>query len=128
MAEFRHAAEMIAVIMRQDQMIDLGQTGITNGLHDAAGIAFRGKVADIAGVDQDRFAGRRDEQGPVSALDVHDINIQSVAGLRRDGGSRKQQGSKTNERAHGISSLDRSRQNDPIGACDQRQIARGIRE
>ena len=54
-----HAAEMVGVVMRQNQMIDLGQTRVAHGVHDAADVAHR--PVEVAGVDQNRLAGRRYE-------------------------------------------------------------------
>ena len=41
LGELGQAAEMIAVPMRDDQMVDLGEAGILGGRHDARGIPDR---------------------------------------------------------------------------------------
>ena len=43
LGELGHAAEMIAVAVRDDQMIDLREAGILDRLHDAAGVAHRAR-------------------------------------------------------------------------------------
>ena len=81
LGELGHAAEMIAVPMGDDQMVDLGEAGVLGGRHDAPGIADRRLGRDIAGVDEQRFAGRRDEERGVAALDVDHVDVQRGAGL-----------------------------------------------
>jgi hypothetical protein len=49
--ELRHAAKMIAVPMRGDEMIDLRQAGLFGGGHDAIRISRRRRAA-IARIDQ----------------------------------------------------------------------------
>ena len=110
LGEFRQAAIMIAVPMGDDQIVDLGQPGIPGGRHDAPGIADRRGRRDVAGVDQQRLAGRRDEQRGVAAFDVDDVDVQGRAGLRRSAvmSGLDQQGRQTGRRgeqhvlAHGI--------------------------
>ena len=77
--ELGHRAEVIAVPVRRDQVVDLREAGILDGGHDALGVARRGRAA-VARVDQQRLAGRRDEQRRVAAFDVDDVDVQ---GLRR---------------------------------------------
>ena len=59
--QFGQAAEVIAVPVRDDQMVDLLEPGVFDRIHDAARIANR-RGAGIAGIDEQRLAGRRDEQ------------------------------------------------------------------
>ena len=80
--EFRHAAEMIAVPVRGDEMIDLGQAGIPRRGHDALGIALGRIRSDIAGIDEHGFAGRRHVQRGVAAFDVDHIDVERRARLR----------------------------------------------
>ena len=57
--------------------------------------------AAVAGVDEERLSGRRDEERRVSAFDVDEIDIESRPRLRRDGqlqGDDRQQQQKA---AHG---------------------------
>jgi hypothetical protein len=53
--ELRKPADMIAVIVRRNQMIDLGDSSVFGGRHDAVGVADSGS-AGISSVDEDRFA------------------------------------------------------------------------
>ena len=76
--ELGHPAVMIAVPVRDDQAVDLGETGILRGGIDALGIAHR--AVGVAGVDQERFTGRVHEQRRVAAFDVDDIDVQRRAG------------------------------------------------
>ncbi len=73
--QFRHAAEMIAVPMRRDQMIHLPQPGVPDRVHDASRIAG-GRGAGVAGVDEQRLMRRPDEQRGIAALHIDDINVQ----------------------------------------------------
>ena len=83
--ELRHPAVMIAMPVRDDQPVDLGQPGILGGGIDTLGIADR--AVGVAGVDQERFTGRVHEQRRVAAFDVHDIDIERRAGRLRSGGN-----------------------------------------
>jgi len=51
--QFLHAAHMVAVVVRQDEVVDLLQTGRLNYVHDAGDIAAPG----AAGIHEDRLAG-----------------------------------------------------------------------
>ena len=53
--ELGKAADVIAVVVRRDQMIDLRDPGVLDGRHDAVGVADRGG-ARVPGIDEDRFA------------------------------------------------------------------------
>ncbi len=81
--QFRHAAEMVAMPVRGDQIVDLGQTGVAGRRHDALGVAHRRVGRHIAGIDQHRLARGRNEQRRLAAFDVDHINIQSGPRLRR---------------------------------------------
>ena len=74
---------MIAVPVRDDQVIDLRQASIPDRFHDAIGITFR--IAQISGVDEDRFAGGCHEQHRVTAFDVDHVYVQRGSGLRAHG-------------------------------------------
>ena len=43
--ELGHAAKMIAVPVRRDQVVDLREAGVLDGGHDAVGVADRGRAA-----------------------------------------------------------------------------------
>jgi hypothetical protein len=55
---FDHAAEMITVPMRGDEMIDLGEMSILRRRHDALGIPLRRIGSEVPGIDEYGFAGR----------------------------------------------------------------------
>ncbi len=76
--ELGHAAVMIAMVMREDQVIDLGQAGIFGGGINAFRVSH-GSVG-IAGIDQQRFTRRRYEERPIAALDVDDVNVERRPG------------------------------------------------
>ena len=78
--ELGQAAEVIAVPVRDDQMIDLGEAGVMDGIHDAAGIA-NGAGRDVARIHEQRLAGGRDEERGVAAFDVDDVDVESRAGF-----------------------------------------------
>ena len=80
--DFGHAAEMIAVPMGCDQVVDLGQAGILDRRHDPRGVALGGVRGDVAGVHQHGLARGRDKQRGVSALDVDDIDVERGPGRR----------------------------------------------
>jgi len=66
--------------MRDDEMIDLLEAGVFDGVHDAGGVAGRGGSC-VTGVDEQRFMGRRDKQRGVAAFDIDDVDVQCSARL-----------------------------------------------
>jgi hypothetical protein len=82
--KLRHRAEVIAVIVRGDQVIDSRELRVRGRGHDPRGVTRGGRAA-VARVDQQRLAGRRDEQGGVAPFDIHHVDVQRPAGpgLRR---------------------------------------------
>ena len=80
--ELGHAAEMIAVPVGCDQVVDLGQAGVLDRRHDAGGVALGRLGGDVAGVHQHGLARGRHEEGGVPALDVDDIDVERGAGGR----------------------------------------------
>jgi hypothetical protein len=52
---------MIVVPVRDDQMVDLGETGILDGRHDSLCVPDRRLRPDITGIDEQGFTGRRNE-------------------------------------------------------------------
>ena len=59
---------MIAMPMANHNMIDFRQARLLRGGEDALGVAVA--IAGIAGVEQQRFSGRRDEQRGRAAFDI----------------------------------------------------------
>ena len=66
--QFGNAAVMIGVVMRHDQVIDRRHSGLFHRLFDALRVAAL--EAGPARVNQDRFAGRRDDQRRRAAFDI----------------------------------------------------------
>jgi hypothetical protein len=99
--EFRDTSHVISVIVSRHQVIDLRSACILDGFEDAAGVTGCRAVA-VSRIDEQRFAGRGDEQRRAPALDVDDVDPQISAGLRqkRDGRS-KRAGERDQEQAHG---------------------------
>jgi hypothetical protein len=53
--ELGKAADVIAVVVRRNQVIDLREPGVLDGRHDAVGVADSGG-ARVPGINQDRLA------------------------------------------------------------------------
>src|SRR3954452_18631297 len=67
------AAKMIRVVMRDDHVIELPQTGFArDDLYDAVRIAMAG----VAGINEHRLPGRRDDQGGRASFDVDPIDVE----------------------------------------------------
>ncbi len=64
--QFLQAAHMVAVVVGQQQVVDLLHAGRLNGRHDTVGIAAPG----AAGIDEERLAGGGDIQRRVPTLGV----------------------------------------------------------
>src|SRR5690242_4198873 len=79
--EFGHAAEMVAVPVRGDEVVDLREAGVFNSGHNPAGVPGRRRSA-IPGIYEHGFARWRDEKSGVATLHVHDINVECLARLR----------------------------------------------
>jgi hypothetical protein len=75
-----HRAHMIAVVMRRPHVINLLDASCAQRGEDAIEIAGAG----VAGVHEQRFAGRADEQRglPAFGVDVVDVQRPAGAGLR----------------------------------------------
>src|SRR6185436_1631313 len=82
LGELLHTAVVVAMPVRNDQLIDLREAGILGGLHDARGVTDRRLRSGVAGVDEQRFTRWRDEERRVAALDVHHVNVERRARLR----------------------------------------------
>src|SRR5262245_42690951 len=90
LGDLGHAAEMVTMPMRRDEMINLRETGILGGCHDALGVADGSLRSSVAGIDQDGFAGWRDEQRGIAAFDIDHVNVERRARLCGGGTSTKQ--------------------------------------
>jgi hypothetical protein len=76
--ELRHAAKMIAVPVSRNQVVDLGESCVLDGGHDALRIPDSG-CTGISGIDEHGFAGGRHEERGISALHVYDVDVQCRA-------------------------------------------------
>ena len=85
--EGRQPALVIGVEMTEHEVVDPLQPRLLRDLENAPRIASAGFPA---GVDEQRFAGRRDEQRRRTPLDVHPVDVE-IARLRVDGALRVQQ-------------------------------------
>ena len=78
---FGHAAEMVTVEVRNEQIVQLADTRVAGGSHDAIRIAV-GKPG-VAGVDEHRLPGRRHDQRRLAAFDVDEVDVERSRRLRR---------------------------------------------
>ena len=74
-----HPADMVDVVVRADQIIDLFHARVGDGRHDAIGIT----AARIPAVHEHRLARRRDPQRRLSAFGVDDVDLQGTGTGRR---------------------------------------------
>src|SRR5262245_58182288 len=70
--ELGHPAVMIAMPMRRDQVVDLCESGVLDGIHDPSRVPRRSRTT-VTSVDQDGFARRRYEKRRAAALHVDEI-------------------------------------------------------
>src|SRR5205823_5566615 len=106
-SKLREPAEVIAVPVRDNQMVDLLKPGVFSGRHDATGVT-NGARSNIACVHEQRFPGGRDEERGIAALDVNYIDSERLAGLGLRNGDRSGKGESRNYHdyaAHQIRSL-----------------------
>jgi hypothetical protein len=68
--ELLQSADVIDVVVRGDQKIDLGDAGVLDRVHQAVGVT----AARIAGVDEHGLSRRRDPQRRLSAFRVDHVN------------------------------------------------------
>jgi hypothetical protein len=93
LGDLGRAAEMIAVKMREQEVIDAREAGGFRGGDDARRIA----PAGIAGVDQHGLAGGRDEEGRATTLGIDPVGVEGSGFLvgeerHREARSEKGQG------------------------------------
>ena len=83
------AAEMIAVPVRRDQVVDLREAGVLDRGHDAVGVARRRPAPPLpVSISSDSPDGD-DEQRRVAALDVDDVDVQRRPAARLRVGERR---------------------------------------
>ena len=71
-----HAAHVIVVVVRDDEIVERADARLLHGGRDALGIAQR--VGRPAGVDQHRLARRRDDERRLAAFDVDEVQPQRL--------------------------------------------------
>ena len=75
--EFSEAAEVVDMEMGDDDVIDAREAGLGGGVVDAGGVA----TAGVAGVDEDGFAGRGDEERGAAAFGVDPVDAENGGGF-----------------------------------------------
>src|SRR5262245_26283077 len=85
--QLRHSTHVVAVEMRDYQVIDLLDTGRLRSCTDPLGITAI--EPGPAGIDKHRLLGRRNQQCCLPALDVDEVNIQSLCAAQPGGSCQK---------------------------------------
>ncbi len=78
LGECRRAADMIAVVMRDHQVVDLLEPGFLGCAKDSLGVAVI--RSGIAGVDQQRLPFGSDDESGAAAFNVHPIDVEIASG------------------------------------------------
>ncbi len=89
--EFDHTAVVVRVEMRNQQVIDRGETGVPHRGHDSACVAA--VVAWESGVDEQRLPSRCDDERRLTALNIDEIDVERVGRAERRDASHRQGGS-----------------------------------
>ena len=72
-------ADVVDVIVRREEIVQLGDAGVAQHRQDARQVA----LARVAAVDEQRLAGRRDEERRLAAFGVGDVDVERLAGFCR---------------------------------------------
>ena len=72
--QFGHAAEVIAMPVRGNEVVDLRQTGILGSFENSPGIAH-GVGTAVTGIDEHGFPGGAYKQGRVAAFNIDDVDL-----------------------------------------------------
>ena len=93
--QFDEAADMIAVVVSGNEVVDLLEACLADSGHDAIGVAGGGR-ASVPRIDEHRLTGRRHVESGVTALHVYHIHVQCLRRLRcgkrrKEGETRKKQ-------------------------------------
>ena len=72
---------MIVMVVGNHQVIDSFYAGAFGGGGDA--VCIPPVMATPAGIDEHGFARRRDQQGGLPALDIHEIDFQVLGGRQQ---------------------------------------------
>ena len=105
-----HAADVVAVEVGDEQVVDPRHTGELRDLEDALWIARPGGVAGLGikpagarkpGVDEQRLPGGRNEQRGLAPFDVDEVDVEGPGRrLRRGSRGRRRQGKSKKEPLH----------------------------
>jgi hypothetical protein len=109
----RHPAEVIAVVVRRDQMIDLRQARIRHGRGNPPRVPD-GAGAAVPRVNEERFTGWRHEKSGVAPFHVDEVHLQRADGALGGGNGREARRNRSsNGDTHGaiISVHEKPRQN-----------------
>ena len=68
------SADVIDVVVRRDQVVDLRDAGVGDRQHEPIGVASAG----VAGVNERRLPGGRDEQRRLPPFGVDDVDLQRL--------------------------------------------------
>ena len=78
---------MVSMKVGENEVINLAYPRGDGRLMDALGAGVRlARPAGIAGVNKNRFPGRRDDQGAGAPFHIGPIDVESAGGPRGDGG------------------------------------------
>ena len=75
--EFGKTADMIVVVVSDNQVIDLLDASVLDGGHNASRIT-NCTVSTVPSINKHRFSGRRDKKDSIAALHVDHINVQRL--------------------------------------------------
>ena len=78
--ELLDAPHMVAVIMRDDDVVQFLDVGVFAGFRNALRIAS--VEAAPSSIDKHGLAGGADDEGRLAAFDIDKINFQGLCGLR----------------------------------------------
>jgi hypothetical protein len=76
--ELRHSADVVAVVMRDQNVIELLETGSLGSGHDSLGVPAI--EARPSGIDQQRLPGRTNYKRRLSSLNVDRVNLERLTG------------------------------------------------
>jgi hypothetical protein len=75
--QFGECADMVVVVVSDDQVIDLLKASILDGGHNAPCVT-NGAISTVPRIDKHRFSGGCDKKDGVAALHVDHINLQRL--------------------------------------------------
>src|SRR5271167_1747463 len=74
--ELGHPADVVEVIVSDQNIIELRDAGALRGSGDAIGVAAL--VVGPAGVDEKRLSGRGDEEGRLASFNIDEIDLERL--------------------------------------------------